>query len=69
MPRHPCARGSLKPQRSLVAEEYEFAVAGWGKFTTGSSHDELVIRALPSGCGTATSESLSDFACVWLIAP
>jgi hypothetical protein len=59
--------GSFKPQRSLVAEEYEFAVAGWGKFTTGSSHDELVIRTLPSGCATATSESLSVLAWIWLM--
>jgi hypothetical protein len=34
-----------------------------------SSHDELVTRTLPSGCATATSESLSVLAWIWLMDP
>jgi hypothetical protein len=40
-----------------------------GKITSGSSHDELVTRTLPSGCATATSESLSVLAWIWLMDP
>ena len=60
---------SLKSQRSFAAGEYEFAVARQGKITNGSSYDELVTRILSPFSGTATSESLSVLAWIWLMTP
>jgi hypothetical protein len=40
-----------------------------GRSTIGSSQDWLVTRILPSGAGTATSESLSVLAWIWLMDP
>ncbi len=53
----------------LGQEEYASAVARSGKVTSGSSQDRLVTRILPSLSGTATSESLSVLAWIWLMDP